>query len=259
MPILKKITRYPIKGLSGENINKILLEENQVLPGDREFAFARPHVSFDENNPVYLRKTNFLALVQDEKLAELKTTFDHKLKRLIIKIKEETVLDEIIDNEMNLHKVEIFFQKHLDLDEKNKPKLVQGTKSENNKNFKHSFSDLPDRVISLVNINTIYDFEKKINKKIDPSRFRANLLIDECEPWSEFDWIGKTLKIGEIVLEVFKRTQRCAATNVNPETAIRDVNIPHEIKKHFGHLDLGVYGKVKKTGIISVNDELILS
>ena len=128
MPILKKITRYPIKGLSGENINKILLEENQVLPGDREFAFARSHVSFDENNPVYLRKTNFLALVQDEKLAELKTTFDHKLKRLIIKIKEETVLDEIIDNEINLHKVEIFFQKHLDLGEKNKPRLVQGTK-----------------------------------------------------------------------------------------------------------------------------------
>ena len=259
MPILKKITRYPIKGLSGENINKILLEENQVLPGDREFAFARSHVSFDENNPVYLRKTNFLALVQDEKLAELKTTFDHKLKRLIIKIKEETVLDEIIDNEINLHKVEIFFQKYLDLGEKNKPRLIQGTKSDDNKNFKHSFSDLPDRVISIVNINTIYDFEKKINKKIDPSRFRANLLIDECEPWNEFDWIGKTLKIGETVMEVFKRTQRCAATNVNPETALRDVNIPHEIKNHFGHLDLGVYAKVKKTGIISVNDELIIN
>ena len=258
MPILKKITRYPIKGLSGQNINKILLEKNQVLPGDREFAFARSHVLFDEKNPVYLRKTNFLALVQDEKLAELKTTFDHKLKRLIIKIKDETVLDEIIDNEMNLNKVEIFFQKHLDLGEKNKPRLVQGKKNKNNKDFKHSFSDLPDRVISIINLKTIYDFEKKINKKIDPSRFRANLLIDECEPWKEFDWIGKNLNIGETVLEVFKRTKRCAATNVNPENALRDVNIPHEIKNHFGHLDLGVYAKVKKTGIISVNDELII-
>jgi uncharacterized protein YcbX len=259
MPILKKITRFPIKGLSGENINKILLEENQVLPGDREFAFARSHVLFDEKNPVYLRKTNFLALVQDEKLAELKTTFDHKLKRLIIKIKEETVLDEIMDNDMNRHKVETFFQKHLDLGEINKPMLVQGTKSENNKDFKHSFSDLPDRVISIINMNTIYDLEKKIGKKIDPSRFRANLLIDDIDPWKEFDWVGKKIKIGETVLEVFKRTQRCAATNVNPETALRDINIPHEIKNHFGHLDLGVYAKVKKTGIISVNDELIIN
>ena len=48
MPVLKKIIRYPIKGLSGENIKKILLKKNQVLPGDREFAFARSHVSFDE-------------------------------------------------------------------------------------------------------------------------------------------------------------------------------------------------------------------
>ena len=259
MPILKKITRYPIKGLSGENIEKISLEKNQVLPGDREFAFARSHVLFDEKNPVYLRKTNFLALVQDEKLAELKTTYDNKLKRLIVKIKEETVLDEILDNETNFHKVELFFQRHLDLGEKNKPKLVQGKKNENNKDLKHSFSDLPDKVVSIINLNTVYDLEKKINKKIDPSRFRANLLIDECEPWKEFDWIGKNLKIGETILGVFRRTQRCAATNVNPENAIRDVNIPYEIKKHFGHLDLGVYAKVKKTGIISVNDELIIN
>ena len=259
MPILKKITRYPIKGLSGENIEKISLEKNQVLPGDREFAFARSHVLFDEKNPVYLRKTNFLALVQDEKLAELKTTFDNKLKRLIVKIKEETVLDEILDNETNFHKVELFFQRHLDLGEKNKPKLVQGKKNENNKDLKHSFSDLPNKVVSIINLNTVYDLEKKINKKIDPSRFRANLLIDECEPWKEFDWIGKNLNIGETILGVFRRTQRCAATNVNPENAIRDVNIPYEIKNHFGHLDLGVYAYVKKTGIISVNDELIIN
>jgi len=61
MPVLKKITRYPIKGLSGENIEKILLEKNEVLSGDREFAFARSHVLFDEKNPVYLRKTNFFS------------------------------------------------------------------------------------------------------------------------------------------------------------------------------------------------------
>ena len=259
MPILKKITRYPIKGLSGENINKILLEENQVLPGDREFAFARSHVLFDEKNPVYLRKTNFLALVQDEKLAELKTTFDPKLKRLIIKIKEETVLDEIIVNEININKVEVFFQKYLNLGSNNKPRLVQGTKYENDKNLKHSFSDLPEKAISIINLNTISDFEKKIGKNIDPSRFRANLLIDNIDPWKEFNWVGKTIEIGDCILEVFKRTQRCAATNVNPENALRDINIPNEINSHFGHLDLGVYAKVIKTGVISVNDKLSLN
>ena len=105
MAILKKIFRYPIKGLSGESLNEILLEKDQVLSGDREYAFARSHVSFDEKNPVYLRKTNFLALVKDEKLAKLSTEFNSKSKRLIIKVDKKTVLDEIIVNEINIFEI----------------------------------------------------------------------------------------------------------------------------------------------------------
>ena len=256
MATLKKIFRYPIKGLSGENIEEILLEKDQVLYGDREYAFARSHVSFDEKNPVYLRKPNFLALVKEEKLAKLSTEFNSKLKRLIIKVDKKTVLDEMLINEININKVEVFFQKYLNLGINNKPKLVQATKYENDKNLKHSFSDLPEKAISIINLNTILYFEKKIGKKIDPSRFRANLLIDNIDPWKEFDWVGKKVKIGDSVLEVFKRTQRCAATNVNPQSALRDINIPNEINSYFGHLDLGIYTRVKKTGVISVNDEL---
>ena len=242
MAILKKIFRYPIKGLSGESLNETLLEKDQVLSGDREYAFARSHVSFDEKNPVYLRKTNFLALVKEEKLASLSTEFNSKSKRLIIRFDKKTVLDEILVNEININKVEVFFQKYLNLGSNNKPRLVQGTKYENDKNLKHSFSDLPEKAISIINLNTISDFEKKIEKNIDP--------------WKEFNWIGKKIEIGDSVLEVFKRTQRCAATNVNPENALRDINIPNEINSYYGHLDLGVYAKVKKTGVISVNDKL---
>ncbi len=258
MTILKKIFIYPIKGLSGENIEQILLEKNQVLSGDREYAFARSHVSFDESNPVYLRKTNFLALVKDYKLAKLNTKFFSKSKRLIIKVDKKIVLDEMLVNETNINKVEVFFQKFLNLGD-NKPKLVKGRKNENTKNLKHSFSDLPEKAISIINLNTIIDLEKKTGKKIASSRFRANLLIDDIDAWKEFDWVGKKIKIGESVLEVFRRTQRCAATNVNPENAVRDINITNEINSYFGHLDLGVYAKVRKTGIISVNDNLYLN
>ena len=163
--MLKKIFRYPIKGLSGENIETILLEKDQVLSGDREYAFARSHVSFDENNPVYLRKTNFLALVKEDKLAKLSTEFYSKSKRLIIKVDKKIVIDELLVNEININKVEVFFQKYLNLGDNNKPKLVQGTKNENNKNVKHSFSDLPEKAISIINLNTIFDFEKKLGKK----------------------------------------------------------------------------------------------
>ena len=82
MNIIKNIFRYPIKGLSGQKLNHVFLEKNQVLPGDREFAFARHHVEYDENAPIYLKKTNFLALVKEEKLAELETEYDSQSNKI---------------------------------------------------------------------------------------------------------------------------------------------------------------------------------
>ena len=101
--------------------------------------------------------------------------------------------------------------------------------------------------------------EKKLGKKIAPSRFRANLIIDNGKAWEEFDWVGKKISLGESVLEVFKKTKRCAATNVNPENAIRDINIPNEINTHYGHLDLGVYARVIKSGLVSISDKLYIN
>ena len=256
---IKSIVRYPIKGLSGENIEKIMLEKNQVLPGDREFAFSRSHVMYDRNNPVYLRKTNFLALVKEEKLAKLETKFDPKTRKLTINLDNKVVINEILLKEENIKKVETFFQNYLNLGIDNKPKLVQGIKIQNNDNLTHSFSDIADKAVSIINLNTISEFEKKLGKKIAPSRFRGNLLIDNGNPWEEFNWIGKKISVGDCILEVFKKTQRCGATNVNPENAIRDINIPNEINTHYGHFDLGVYARVIKTGLVSISDKLYIN
>ena len=256
---IKRIVRYPIKGLSGENLANIILEKNQVLPGDREFAFSRSNVTYDENNPVYLRKTNFLALVKEEKLAKLETKFDPKTRKLTINLDNKVVINEILLKEENIKKVETFFQNYLNLGIDEKPKLVRGIKVENNNNLTHSFSDIPDKAVSIINLDTINELEKKLGKKIAPSRFRANLLIDNGKAWEEFDWVGKKISLGESVLEVFKKTQRCAATNVNPENAIRDINIPNEINTHYGHLDLGVYARVLKSGLVSISDKLYIN
>ena len=71
------------------------------------------------------------------------------------------------------------------------------------------------------------------------------------------DW--KKISVGNSILEVFKKTQRCAATNVNPKNAIRDINIPNEINTHYGHLDLGVYARVLKSGLVSISDKLYIN
>lgn len=42
------------------------------------------------------------------------------------------------------------------------------------------------------------------------------------------------------------------ATEVNPDTAERDLKIPHPIRELMGHKDMGVYVELAKGGTLSV-------
>ena len=258
MPVVKNIIRYPIKGLSGEYLDNIILKKRQVMPGDREFAFARYNVRYNDSNPTHLKKTNFLALVKEEKLAKLHSTFSPKTKHLVIKFAEKIVIDQYIRDKKSVEKVEVFFQEYLNLPINEKPYLLQGLPVKLNDGLTHSFSDIPEKAVSIVSLNTVMALEQKVGKSINPLRFRANIMIEGGTPWEEFYWVGKKIQIGDCVLEVFKKTQRCAATMVNPLNGDRDINIPKEINSHFGHIDLGVYAKVIKSGKVSNLDKVLL-
>ena len=53
-----------------------------------------------------------------------------------------------------------------------------------------------------------------------------------------------------------KRIQRCAATEVDPDTGIRDVAVPRTLMDNFGHADCGIYAEVIAGGEIAVGDEI---
>ncbi|WP_447776329.1 MOSC domain-containing protein [Pseudomonas chlororaphis] len=103
------------------------------------------------------------------------------------------------------------------------------------------FMDKPDNVISLVNLETVRQVSRDIGQYLDPLRFRSNFYIDGVPAWREFDWVGGALAIGDAVFQVDRRNARCAATNVNPRTATRDIGLPSALRRLYGHTDLGVY------------------
>ena len=74
--------------------------------------------------------------------------------------------------------------------------------------------------------------------------------------WAEFDWIGKELAVGSVRLRVVSRITRCAATNVNPATGDRDLNIPKALMTGFRHADCGIYAEVIDGGRIAPGDAL---
>ena len=96
--------------------------------------------------------------------------------------------------------------------------------------------------------------EGMTGRKVDPLRFRANLYVDGWPAWGEFDLLDQILAIGSARLKVIKRTVRCAATNVDPQTAARDMTIPATLQQTLGHADCGVYAEVIEAGAIAQGD-----
>ena len=80
--------------------------------------------------------------------------------------------------------------------------------------------------------------------------------MENLDPWEEFNWVGRQFAVGTARLEVVEIIERCAATNVNPLTAERDMNIPLTLRKGFRHMQMGVYAKVIAPGEVAEGDIL---
>jgi GntR family transcriptional regulator/MocR family aminotransferase len=120
------------------------------------------------------------------------------------------------------------------------------------------FMDKPDNVISLINLATVRSLEQQWGYPIDPLRFRANIYIDGTPPWSEFNWIGSDIRINDTVFRADRRNGRCSATNVDPATGRRDLDIPGSLRKAFGHKDLGIYLIARVGGELKVGSSVLI-
>ena len=74
----------------------------------------------------------------------------------------------------------------------------------------------------------------------------------------EFELVNQTLAIGSARAKVVKRITRCAAVNVDPDTAERDLAIPQALQRRLGHGDCGIYAEVIDGGSIAVGDAIAI-
>jgi hypothetical protein len=120
----------------------------------------------------------------------------------------------------------------------------------------HSFSDVAKKVVSIINLASVRAIEQATGRPVAPLRFRANLYVEGWRAWSEFDLLDKPIAIGKARAKVVKRIVRCAATNVDPVTAARDMEIPQTLQRNFGHGDCGIYAEVTQDGEIAIGDKI---
>lgn len=247
--IIAEIRSYPVKGLSGRILSRTHLQPDETIQGDRRFALGRPGFAFDTDNPVWMPKTNFLALVRDEKLAELDAGYDEETDTLTLRADDRVVLAAKLSTPDGRSRVEAFFGAFLADTLDGPPTLLAAGA--------HSFSDLDAKVVSLLNLDSVAALGREIGVEIDPRRFRANISFRGTPAWRELDWVGRRFRIGGAAIEVIARTQRCAATNVNPETATRDLNLPGSLQRSRGHADMGVYARIIAPGDIRPGGSIV--
>jgi uncharacterized protein YcbX len=248
---IASLYRYPVKGLSPEPLTRVALVPGQTLPADRRYAVENGPTGFDPGAPKWLAKTHYLMLMRNERLAALHAHFDDASHVLTIRRDGAMVAQGDLETAEGRSAIERFFATDFASELKGPPKVLSGGG--------YSFSDVPQKVVSIINLASVTALEEAVGQPVHPLRFRANLYVRGWPAWHEFDLLDQILAIGEVRLKVVKRTVRCAATNVDPETAVRDLNIPHTLMRRFGHADCGVYAEVIAGGSIAAGDDITTS
>jgi uncharacterized protein YcbX len=233
-----------VKGLSPEALEKVSLQPGESVPFDRAYAIENGGGRFDPNAPKYLPKINFLMLMRDERLATLQTKFDDATETLTVMRDGKQVARGQLSTPLGRQLIEQFFAAYMKSELRGAPKVVHAQG--------HSFSDVSAKCLHIVNLASLRELERTVGRPVDPLRFRANVYVDGAEPWAEFGWEGKELGLGPVRLRIFARTTRCEATNVDPGNGARDMAIPAQLMRAWGHQDFGIYGKVIAGGEIEV-------
>ena len=244
----------PVKSLSFQKLTTMEVVKELGVLNDRVFAFSRlidyKKALLAEKDPRVRNLNNFLTLKNTPKLNQYKLEFSDDI--LTLSKSDKKILSI---NFKNPEECEFLAKEILSIDQSIKGPVYLLY------NNKYPFYDTTDyketfNSISLINLNSIKDFEDKINKKIEHERFRGNIYIEGLKAWEESNWIDKTIIINDIRFKVDCEIPRCSATNLKPNTDSVTLNLPSKLIEIYEHCNLGVYLKPLDNGKISIGDNI---
>ena len=254
---ISSISYCPVKTLSFQSIETCNVKKDLGMINDRIFAFSRgvdlEKAKSMEKNPNERKLNNLLTLKNSPALN--KYNFTYNKNRLSLNLKEK----ELITISTDIYEERIKLSEKLNELENSLAKPIFLLKNIEFPFFDTSSSNNIFNSISLINLNSVKDFEKKINEKVEFQRFRGNFYIDGIDSREERNWIGKIIKINNISFKVEKNIPRCVAINLKPKTDDNSLNLLQSLKKTYNHFDMGIYLKALEDGKINVGDSVQLS
>ena len=254
--LINSIHCCPVKSLSFQSINSCNIKKNRGILNDRIFAFSRgvdvEKSKLIEKNPSERKLNNFLTLKNSPVLNKYNFVYNEDKLTLTFENKE---LISIYSN--NLEERNLLSKKLLEL-ENSLIKPINLLKNNEFPFYDTSSSNNIFNSMSLINLNSIRDFEKKIDEKIEFQRFRGNFYVDGIDAWEERKWINKIIKINNVSFKVEKNIPRCVAINLKPKTDDNSLNLLNSLKKTYDHFDMGIYLNAMNDGQVNVGNKVQL-
>ena len=241
----------PIKSLSFQSAQTLIIKKDIGIEEDRIFAFSRGLNEVDakriEKEPSDRELIHFLTLKNSPSLNKYDFKFENQ-SITIFKENKEIASYSIYDKENISKKLQ-----------KLEPDLPIPTYLLKNQLFPFydtTNSSNVSNTISLINLNSVKDFSNKINKDVEFERFRGNIYVKNLDAFEERKWINKVISINKIQFKVLKNIPRCSATNLKINSSETDINLPNMLRKIYGHIDMGIYLAPLENGQVKVGDNV---
>jgi uncharacterized protein YcbX len=242
--LITGLFRYPIKGFSAEALAQADLVPGRAIAQDRRWVVENGPSGFDPEAPQYVPKMKFAVLAAHPVVAAARTRVAGTALSASAPGRPDFHGD--LGADAGREGFAGWVRDLLGEDAREGVRVLQAPD--------YQFLDHPAGHVSIVNLASVRDLEARIGRPVDPLRFRANLYVEGWPPWVENGWKGRNVLLGFARATVFAPIVRCAATEVDPETAKRDMPLVEHLFEQYGHRDCGIYVQVTHGGTVRVGD-----
>lgn len=242
---LAQIWRHPIKSHGREALEQVSLTAGQTLPWDRCWAVAHEAARIDGSE--WAPCANFSRGAKAPKLMGISARLNEADETVTLTHPEQPEIT--LHPERDSDDLMAWVKPLMPTDRAQSSHVIRVPE--------RGMTDTPFASISIANLASNAAVGEVLKRELDPARWRANLWIEGLEPWDETEWVGKSLRVGPVEIEIREQITRCLATTVNPETSVRDADTLG-VLDGLGHQEFGVYGVVTQPGAIRLGDPIEL-
>lgn len=241
---LALITSHPIKSHGREDLASVRLLAGEALPWDRFWAVAHEAAKLRDG---WSPCVNFSRGARAPALMAITCQFNEQTRSITLHHPAQASLTFRPDAAEDLPGF-LAWVTPLNPPERAQPQRITSA------GRGMTDSDWPS--VSILSLSSLAELSSRIGIDLSPHRFRGNLWIEGWAPWVEWNFLGRSLQIGDAVLEVRERITRCKATTVDVATGQPAGDTLASLQTLYGHQDFGLYAEVITPGDIALGQEV---